>query len=124
MHSNLYMHTNILRYFSPFFEAITLNLANPSFGGAHTTISIRAPGARTKPYIKSLTLNGVPLKSPIIRHEQLLGKDRKVEVVYEMSDTIQSWGNDPDVLEALGIDVLRRGARRDPGGHARDEAEL
>ena len=93
---------------SPFFEFIRLNLPDPSSSLSTSTtktisLTIRAPGARTKPYVKSLTINGVQLTEPVIKHEQLMAAGGEVEVVFEMSETVEEWGNDRDVLAALGV---------------------
>lgn len=61
-------------------------------------MKVTAIGARTKPYIKSLTIDGVKVERPIIRHEQIA---HGAEVEFEMSDEIQSWGNDPVIWEAF-----------------------
>lgn len=111
-------------YDSPFFESVNLTLANPALDGEPTIISISAPGARTKPYIKSLTVNGVPVETPIIRHDQLLGKQRKVAIVYEMSDTVQGWGNNAEVLKALGVHHPGEDVKGSAGGRTRYDAEL
>ncbi|RXW16690.1 hypothetical protein EST38_g9162 [Candolleomyces aberdarensis] len=96
---------------SPFFEHIRLNLPNPSITttasstAAPIAITISAPGASTKPYVRSLTVNGVRVNEPVIKHEQLVaaGGDGNVEVVFEMSETVEGWGNDREVLAALGV---------------------
>lgn len=51
---------------------------------------------------------------PVIRHEQIA---HGAEVVFEMSDEIQAWGNDPVILDAFvssGRAVTRE--ERVPGG--------
>ena len=63
-------------------------------------LTITAIGARTKPYIKSLTINGISITQPIIKHEQIANG---AEVVFEMSDKIEKWGNDDNVLKAFGV---------------------
>jgi putative alpha-1,2-mannosidase len=94
---------------SPFFEFIRLKLPDPSssLSSSSTTktisLTIKAPGARTKPYVKSLTINGVKLTEPVIKHEQLMAAGGEVEVDFEMSETVEEWGNDRDVLAALGV---------------------
>ena len=72
-------------------------------------LTISAPGARTKPYIKSLSINGIRIEKPIIRHAQLVGwegsEGLEIEVVFEMSEKVERWGNDKEVLDALGVAV-------------------
>ena len=97
---------------SPFFEQISIDLTDPSSTTSATTtksnkLTITAIGARTKPYIKSLTIDGVSVDGPTIKHEQIA---RGANVVFEMSDRIEAWGNDEDVLQAFGVD-LERSAR-------------
>ena len=82
-------------YVRPFFEDISITLQ-----GTSKKLHISAPGALTKPYIKSLIVNGEKAPGPIIRHEQIA---RGAEVVFEMSDHVERWGNDGAVLEGLGL---------------------
>lgn len=49
-----------------------------------------------------MTVNGVPLTEPVIKHEALFSSE-KVDIVFEMSDKVEAWGNDAEVLEALGV---------------------
>lgn len=77
-------------------------------------MKVTAIGARTKPYIKSLTIDGVKVDRPIIRHEQIA---HGAEVEFEMSDEIQLWGNDPVILEAfVGSERVITEEARVPGG--------
>jgi putative alpha-1,2-mannosidase len=68
---------------------------------------ISAPGARSKPYVKSLTINGIKIEKPIIKHAQLVGweseESGEIRVEYEMSDRVEMWGNDKEVLDVLGV---------------------
>lgn len=66
-----------------------------SSAGPSRNLTITALGARSKQYIKSLTIDGVAMTEPIIRHEQIANGG---DVVFEMSDEIEAWGNDPDLL--------------------------
>ena len=75
---------------------------NPSSTPAKKKLTITAIGARSKPYIKSLTINGISITQPIIKHEQIADG---AEVVFEMSDEIEMWGNDERVLKAFGVGV-------------------
>lgn len=86
----------------PFFERISIDLDShhhPS-SSPRKKLTITAIGARSKPYIKSLTINGISITEPIIKHEQIANG---AEVVFEMSDEIEVWGNDVSVLEAFGV---------------------
>src|SRR5258707_12314661 len=91
--------------FSPFFEKITINLDVPSTNGwFKRKLSITAPGARSKPYVKSLTIDGIKIEKPIIKHAQLIGWESdhpEVKVEFEMSDKIEKWGNEKQILETL-----------------------
>ncbi|PFH47119.1 glycoside hydrolase family 92 protein [Amanita thiersii Skay4041] len=80
---------------SPFFDKITITLPpSPSSSleavKGNRTLTIIAKGAATKQYVKSLMINGQPIDTPVISHEQLIGGG---EVVFEMSDTVEEWGN-------------------------------
>ncbi|KAG6838170.1 hypothetical protein C0991_001365, partial [Blastosporella zonata] len=55
------------------------------------TLSITALGAPTKPYIKSLTVNGRKVDPPIIRYEDFADGG---EIVFEMTDLVEECGND------------------------------
>ena len=95
----------------PFFEEIALNLANPARPGSSTKIRISASGARTKPYIKSLTVNGSPISKPLIMHADLFASD-DVDIVFEMSEKIEEWGNEAEILEAMGVRAAWMGEGR------------
>ena len=88
----------------PLFERISINLNNPHQRHPSSTLpkklTITAIGARSKPYIKSLTINGISITQPIIKHEQIANG---AEVVFEMSDEVEMWGNDDSVLKAFGV---------------------
>ncbi|VDC01005.1 unnamed protein product, partial [Peniophora sp. CBMAI 1063] len=70
---------------TPFFDKITVHLPN-----APRPLVISARGAATKPYIKSLTIDGEAVETPVIRHEQIA---RGAELVFEMSATPQAWAS-------------------------------
>jgi putative alpha-1,2-mannosidase len=71
-------------------------------------LTILAPGARTKPYVKSVTVNGIPLNEPVLRHEMI--RDGAV-IRFEMSEVEERWGSET-VWEEGGGSV---------GGEAKDE---
>lgn len=71
---------------SPFFDFLSLSLP-----GAPGPISVKAPGAsKGFKYIKSLTINGIPHHSFVLQHADVANG---AELVFEMSDTPQSWPN-------------------------------
>lgn len=71
---------------SPMFPKVTLNLTEQY----NKTIIIRADGvSEGKKYIKSVTIDGKPLKKPFIDHEVLVSCDN---IVFEMSATPTNWG--------------------------------
>ena len=104
-----YTYTFLIHHFifffsgRPLFERISINL-NPHHHHSSSTplkkLTITAIGARSKPYIKSLTINGISITHPIIKHEQIANG---AEVVFEMSDKVEMWGNDDSVLKAFGV---------------------
>lgn len=104
----LFWYTSLIHYFffcRPLFERISINLNNPHHHPASSSpkkLTITAIGARSKPYIKSLTINGISITQPIIKHEQIANG---AEVVFEMSDKVEKWGNDEGVLKAFGVGV-------------------
>ncbi|KAF8511375.1 glycosyl hydrolase family 92-domain-containing protein [Gautieria morchelliformis] len=70
---------------SPFFDKVTIDLP-----GSRLPLVIRATGAATKPYVQSLTVNGVRIGEPILDHQQIAVGG---EIVFEMSDSPQTWGS-------------------------------
>lgn len=70
---------------SPFFDKVTI-----AFPGTRRRLVIRAPGASKKTYVRSLTLNGKTVGTPVLSHKQIAGGG---EMVFEMSETPQSWGS-------------------------------
>ncbi len=71
--------------FSPFFDKLTLDLP-----GAARPFVITSTGAASKPYVKSLTLNGVSVEQPVLRHEDIM---KGGELVFEMSAVPEAWGS-------------------------------
>ena len=102
-----------LKALSPFFEKLVIDLPPPqtqrSFGtgnGTKRTLTIIAPGAQTKPYIRSLTVNGKRIDRPLIKHDDI--KDGG-EIVFEMSEKVERWGND-EVFGTVSFEVYRLAA--------------
>jgi len=82
---------------APFFEKITLRLpagvasgGDVSRGDEHELV-INAPGAPSKPYVKSLTVDGKAIDRPVLRHSDIVNAHR---IEYEMANTPQAWGSD------------------------------
>ena len=59
-------------------------------GEKRRTLTITARGAPTRRYVKSMTVNGRKVDVPIVRHEDIAEGG---EVVFEMSDQVEEWGN-------------------------------
>ncbi|KAI1273209.1 glycoside hydrolase family 92 protein [Xylaria sp. FL0933] len=83
---------------TPFFEKVTLRLPHsvatggetgPS-GGKEKELVISAPGAPSKPYVKSLSIDGQEKEVPIITHGELVNARL---VLFEMSSTPTAWGS-------------------------------
>lgn len=83
---------------TPFFERVSIRLpAGAATGGMQTsgkekTLVISAPGAPTKPYVKSLSVDGKPVDRPVLKHRDIVRAGR---IDFEMSGTPTSWGNRP-----------------------------
>ncbi|KAF7194337.1 putative glycosidase [Pseudocercospora fuligena] len=79
---------------APFFEKITIRFpagaATGGIGGKEHTLTISAPGATTKPYVKSLKVDGKAIKKPMLRHMQIVTAK---SIEFEMSDQGQQWGS-------------------------------
>ena len=54
-------------------------------------LRIIAKHAPSKPYIKSLTINGRKIDVPIVRHQDIANGG---EIVYEMSAKVEDWETD------------------------------
>ncbi|KAI0696503.1 glycosyl hydrolase family 92-domain-containing protein [Cerioporus squamosus] len=70
---------------TPFYDKVTIDLP-----GAPMPLTITSIGALTKPYIKSASVNGRSLATPILKHEDIASGGH---IVFEMSDTPQIWGS-------------------------------
>lgn len=72
---------------SPFFDKATINLP-----GAARPLVITSTGAPSNKYVKSLSIDGVPVDSasPIFTHDQI---KNGANIVFEMSATPQAWGS-------------------------------
>ncbi|KAK5726231.1 hypothetical protein LTR17_012946 [Elasticomyces elasticus] len=79
---------------APFFEEVTIRLpagaATGGVGGEEHDLVISAPGAPTMPFVKSLTVDGVPVEKPILSHAQIVGASH---IAFEMADSPQAWGS-------------------------------
>ena len=56
----------------------------------HETV-ISAPGAPTKPYVKSLRVDGVAVTNPVLHHGEII---RAGTIMFEMADGPQEWGSE------------------------------
>ena len=70
---------------SPFFDKVIIDLP-----GAPKPLVVASVGAPTKPYIKSVTVNGKRLDAPILAHSDIAAGGL---VAFEMSETPQTWGS-------------------------------
>ncbi|CEJ57886.1 hypothetical protein PMG11_06564 [Penicillium brasilianum] len=83
---------------TPLFEKISIRLpSEASTGGVMTdqpekVLVISAPGAPTKPYIKSLKVDGKQVFVPILQHGQIV---HATKIEFEMSEVPTSWGTTP-----------------------------
>ena len=69
---------------SPIFDRVEITL--PQNGHV---ITIEAEGARHKPFVKSLLVDGAAAEIPVLRHDDIM---KAQTVTFEMSDEPQSWG--------------------------------
>lgn len=81
----------------PFHDKLTIDL--PQLDGSSKRLSITSPGALKNQYVKSITLNGQPLDKPFLAYEQFIGGG---DIVYELSDKPETFGNDPEIVKTLG----------------------
>ncbi|KAF8432203.1 glycoside hydrolase family 92 protein [Boletus edulis BED1] len=71
---------------SPFFDKVSIDLPSSS-----EKLEIISPGAPSKPYVYSLSVNGRHVEAPIIRHDQIA---QGGVLMFEMRDTPQAWGSE------------------------------
>ncbi|KAI1790667.1 glycoside hydrolase family 92 protein [Ganoderma leucocontextum] len=70
---------------TPFFDKVTIDLP-----AAPRPLVITSPGAPTKPYIKSVTVNGRTLAAPVLTHADIASGG---QIDFEMSGTPQGWAS-------------------------------
>ena len=78
----------------PFFDKVTIDLP-----AAPQPLVITSTGAPTKPYIKSVTVNGRALSAPILTHADIASGGR---IEFEMSGTPQAWASGTLVRASFG----------------------
>lgn len=76
---------SILMMFSPFFDTVSIDLPSSS-----KKLDIVSPGASSKPYVHSLSVNGREVEQPIIRHDQIT---QGGVLSFQMRDTPQAWAS-------------------------------
>lgn len=86
----------------PLFNRVEIDLPPRPGSTESKKLQIISLGGPKLPYIKSVQVNGVSLDKPIITHEQIA--DGGI-IVFTMSPTIEEWGNDPEVLQALDTNI-------------------
>ncbi|KAJ3492984.1 hypothetical protein NLG97_g5018 [Lecanicillium saksenae] len=76
---------------TPFFDEVRIRLpARPGANGEHElVISAQGAGSKGWKYVKSLTVDGRKLHSPVLKHADVVGA-KKIE--FEMSQTKTCWG--------------------------------
>ncbi|KAJ3538818.1 hypothetical protein NM688_g6463 [Phlebia brevispora] len=80
---------------TPFFDAVTIDLP-----GKSTPLVIKSEGAPTKPYVKSLTVNGRDVQVPVITHSDIVNGG---VIVFEMSAEPAPWGSATIASDSNGI---------------------
>ncbi|CDO69451.1 Glycoside Hydrolase Family 92 protein [Trametes cinnabarina] len=70
---------------TPFFDKVTIDLPN-----APRPLVITSPGASSKPYIKSVTVNGRKLSTPILTHADIASGG---QIHFEMAAEPQTWSS-------------------------------
>lgn len=75
---------------SPFFDSVTLEL--PGLPGTFTSakLHISAPGAASRPYVRSLKVHGRRVDGPIITHTNIV---QGGHIKFEMSAEPQPWAS-------------------------------
>ncbi|TFK34481.1 glycoside hydrolase family 92 protein [Crucibulum laeve] len=89
---------------SPLFDTLTIDLPPSPSSGKSNKLIIRATDAPTKPYIKSLTINGEKINVPFVRHDQIANGG---EIVFEMSNKIEAWGNSELFLNVTSREMTK-----------------
>lgn len=70
---------------SPFFDSITIRLPN-----AARPLKVTSNGAASKPYVKSLIVDGQPTKEPVITHQQIANGG---DILFDMSEQAEAWAS-------------------------------
>ena len=70
---------------TPLFDEATVRLPQ-----AEAMLTIKATGARDQPYVAGVTIDGIAIDVPVIKHDVLLGAR---EIVFDMSAEPQTWGS-------------------------------
>ena len=78
---------------APWFEKVTIRFpagaATGGVSGKEHELVITAHGAVTKPFVKSLKVDGVEVKKPLLHHMQIVTAKH---IAFEMADSPQVWG--------------------------------
>ncbi|KAJ5273716.1 hypothetical protein N7478_008841 [Penicillium angulare] len=78
---------------TPFFEKTTIRFSPEAApGGRVKDLIISAPGAPTKPYIKSLKIGGKKVDFPVLTHSDIVSAG---SIEFEMSENPTAWGRVP-----------------------------
>jgi putative alpha-1,2-mannosidase len=67
-------------------------------GSGSNRLTITAKGAAKNQYVKSVTLNGESIDTPFINWYQFINGG---DLVFEMSNKPEAWGNDPEIMKML-----------------------
>lgn len=86
----------------PLFHRVDIDLPPRPGSTESKKLRVISLGGPKLPYVKSVQVNGVYLDKPIIKHEQIA--DGGV-ILFTMSEKIEEWGNDPEVLQSLDSNV-------------------
>ena len=91
---------------SPCFERVSIRLPSgvntDGRGGEEHTLTISALEAPSKPFVKSLKLDGVAITEPMLRHGQIVNA-RTIE--FEMDEEPQDWGSGKIVSKGMDFIV-------------------
>lgn len=78
---------------APWFEKVTIcfpvGAATGGDGGEEHTLIITAPRAVTRPFVKSLKVDGTEVDKPLLRHLQIVTAKH---IAFEMAESPQPWG--------------------------------